>query len=585
MALDGAMLGLIKRSINDTAIGARIEKITMPYKDCICLFLNKTGFKKTLLISANPNSARIHYTNEKFENPPVPPMLCMLLRKRLGGGKLKSVSQYGIDRILMLEFDCKNELGDDVVITVIVEMLGRLSNIIFVENGRIIDSVRRVDPEDNKRFILPNAVYEFPTATNRLNLFETDTSEIVEKVLQQTDKTAAKALSAVIDGLSPLIYREIAYLSFSDIDLPITEVNSYRALRLADTLNEFKDNYNNNLKPCILRDENGNFKDFTFIDIKQYGATFSCEYYEDIHSLLENYFSKKDNAERIKQISASVTKTVTNLIERTKRKILAREKELKATEKKEIYREYGELLKANLHTIKAGDKTAVCMNYYDPECKTVEIPLDTGLSPVKNAHKYFKDYRKLSTAAGMLNELISKAKADLVYFESVLDSLKRAKTPSDIEAVKDELIEGGFIRSQKKVQRKKPQKPMPDKYISSDGFTILVGKNNFQNDWLTTKFAEKSDIWFHTKNIPGSHVIVVSNGKNVPDETLTQAAVLAATNSKAAESKQVAVDYTPVKYVKKPAGAKPGMVIYKTNQTAFVDPDFSLMEKLRGDNK
>lgn len=583
MALDGAMLGLVKNSLNDLATGSRIEKITMPYKDCICLFLNKPGFKKTLLISANPNSARIHFTNEKFENPPVPPMLCMLLRKRLGGGKLKSARQYGIDRILMLDFDCKNELGDDIVITVVVEMLGRLANIIFVENGKIIDSVRRVDPEDNKRFILPNATYEFPESTNRLNLFETSTETVVEKILSNTDKTATKAISATIDGLSPVIYREIAYLSFNDIDLPVTEINSYRASKLSDTLESLKNIYKTDIYPCILRDENGNFKDFTFINITQYGKTYSVEHFDNIHSLLENYFSKKDNQERIKQISLSVTKTVNNLISRTKRKIFAREKELKATEKKEIYREYGELIKANLHAIKAGDKVAYCMNYYDPECKTVEIPLDTTLSPVKNSHKYFKDYRKLSTAASMLNELIDKAKDDLIYFESVLDTLKRATTPSEIETIKEELQEGGYIRTQKKGQKRKPQKPNPDKYISSDGFEILVGKNNYQNDWLTTKFAEKTDIWFHTKNIPGSHVIVVANGKEVPNTTLTQAATLAATNSKAADSKQVAVDYTPVKYVKKPAGAKPGMVIYKTNKTAFVDPDFSLAEKLKGE--
>lgn len=581
MALDAALLGLIGRDLNESALSSRIEKITMPYKDCICLYLNKPNFKKTLLISANPNSARIHFTTEKFENPPVPPMLCMLLRKRLGGGRLKQVSQRGIDRILMLDFDCKNELGDDVVITVVVEMLGRLSNIIFCENGKIIDSVRRVDPEEGKRFILPGAVYEFPEGNDRVNLFATEANEVAEKIKSQADMPAYKAFSSVVDGLSPVLYRELAYQSFGDMDLSTTEINAYRFSKMVDVLQNFKNTYESDIKPCILKDENGNIKDFTFIPIKQYGKKYSCEFYDDVHSLLQNYFSKKDNAERIKQISASVTKAVTNLIERTRRKILAREKELKATEKKELYREYGELLKANLHILNSGDTVARVMNYYDPECKTVEIPMDSSLSPVKNAHRYFNLYRKLSTAAGMLNELIAKANEDLVYFESVLDSLKRAKTPSDIESIKEELIEGGFIRGQRRGQKRKPQKPQPEKYTSSDGFTILVGKNNYQNDYLTLRLAEKQDMWFHTKNIPGSHVVVLSEGREIPDTTLTEAAILAATNSKAATSSQVPVDYTPIKYVKKPSGAKPGMVIYKTNQTAYVDPDESIMERLK----
>lgn len=581
MALDGAMLGLIKRDINDNALGSRVEKITMPYKDCICLSLNKPNFKRTLIISANPNSARIHFSTEKFENPPVPPMLCMLLRKRLGGGRLKSVSQYGIDRVLVLEFDCKNELGDDVVITVAAEMLGRLSNIIFIENGRIIDSVRRVDPEEGKRFILPGAVYEFPESTNRINIFETDSKTVVEKILLQPDGPAYKAISAVIDGLSPIIYRELSFMAFGDMDLPLSEINSFRKQKLIDTLDKFKYTYENEVSPVIVRNENGDIKDFTFISITQYGSSYTCEQYESIHQLLQDYFEKKDNHERIKQMSASVTKTVTNLISRTKRKIAAREKELEATEKKEIYREYGELIKANLHNINSGDSVVRCMNYYDPECKEIDIELDTSLSPIKNAHRYFNLYRKLSTAAGMLCELIEKAENDLVYFESVLDSLKRAKAPSDIEIIKEELTECGFIRTSKAKQKRKQIKSEPDKYISTDGFVILVGRNNYQNDWLTTKFAEKTDIWFHTKNIPGSHVIVICEGKEPPDTTLTQAAVLAATNSKAADSKQVAVDYTPVKYVKKPAGSKPGMVIYKTNKTAFVDPDSDLAEKLK----
>lgn len=581
MALDAALLGLIGKSLNETAIGSRVEKITMPYKDCICLSLNKPNFKKTLLISSNPNSARIHFSSEKFENPPVPPMLCMLLRKKLGGGRLKSVRQYGIDRVLLLDFDCKNELGDDVIITIVVEMLGRLSNIIFIENGKIIESVRRVDPEEGKRFILPGATYEFPQSTGRLNLFETDATLVAKEIASHTELLSSNAFSTVIDGLSPIIYRELSFLSFGNIDLPISEIDKNRFDSMVACLDKFKQDYKSNVKPVILRDETGKIKEFTFIPITQYGDSYNLEYYDDVHSLLENYFSKKDNAERIKQLSLSVTKTVNNLISRTKRKIAAREKELLATEKKETYRIYGELIKANLHLIKSGSSSAKVMNYYDPECEMIEIPLDSSLSPVKNSHRYFNLYRKLSTASGMLLDLIALAEQDLIYFESVLQSIKMAKTPSDLSLIKEELIDGGYIRTVKSKRVRKTSKPTLDKYVSSDGFEILVGKNNLQNDYLTTKVADKYDIWFHTKNIPGSHVVVLSDGREVPDKTLEEAAIIAATNSKASASRQVAVDYTPVKFVKKPAGAKPGMVIYKTNKTAFVDPDEELVERLK----
>lgn len=580
MALDGALINIICRDLEQQAIGCRIEKITMPYKDAICLYLNKTGFKKNLLISANPNSARLHFTTEKFHNPPTPPMLCMLLRKKLGGARLKAVRQHGIDRILCLDFDCKNEMGDDTVITVAVELLGRLSNIIFIENGKIIDSTRRIDPEDNKRFILPGASYEFPKSTGRLNLFETDSKTVADEILKQTDKTALKAFSSVIDGLSPILYRELCFLSVADFDKPITEIKPDFASKIVDVLDNFKQCFQSADEFYILRDENGEIKDFTFFKITQYGAVYTEQKYTDVHTLLQDFFEKKDNAQRIKQLSASVTKTVNNLISRTKRKIFAREKELKNCEKKETYRIYGELIKANLHLINAGDKIAKVMNYYDEDCGIIEIPLEENLSPVKNSHRYFNLYRKLSTAQSMLSELIEKAKADLVYFESVLESLRQATSPLDIEAIKDELHDGGYIRFKKNGRLKKSQKPTPQKYISSDGFVILVGKNNYQNDYLTTKLATKQDIWFHTKDIPGSHVVVLTEGEQVPDSTLTQAAIMAATCSKAENSKQVAVDYTPIKYVKKPSGAKPGMVIYKTNKTAYVDPDKTIFDRL-----
>ena len=570
MALDGATLHIIKNDLEKCAVGARIEKITMPQKDRLILSLSAKGFSGKLLISCSPSSPRINLTTQKFENPTTPPMICMLLRKRLTSGRLRSIRQAGLDRVLMLDFDCKNELGDDIVLTLIVEIMGRLSNIILTQDGKIIECVRRFDPEEGKRFLLPGAKYELPQPQDKINILQDDIQSVVSR-LKANSQPLDKALAQTIDGISPIIARELAHTTLADPQKPANTLNNYEYDKLCGKIDELKAAIENGGEPIICIDNTGKPIDFTFIPVTQYGSKVKASPCGSISEMLDEFYLRRDTAELIRRNSADLLKLLTNLSERCDRKIHNRERELQATKSREKYRIYGELVKANIHAIHSGDSFLQCVNYYDENCAEIRVPLDVTLSPSKNAQKYFNEYRKLSNAAGMLEGLINDAKTEQKYIESVFDSLCRAKSAADIMQIREELIDSGYIRVNRS-KRQKPIKSSPDRYISSGGYEILVGKNNRQNDELTLKTADKTDIWFHTKEIPGSHVIIRTNGENPPEQTYIEAAFLAAKNSKAAASRAVAVDYTPVKYVKKPSGAKPGMVIYSTNKTIFADP-------------
>ena len=578
MALDGATLHIIKTDLERCALGARIEKITMPQKDRLILSLSAKGFSGRLLISCSPSAPRINLTTQKFENPTTPPMICMLLRKRLTSGRLRAVRQAGLDRVLMLDFDCKNELGDDIVLTLVVEIMGRLSNIILTQDGKIIECVRRFDPEEGKRFLLPGAKYELPEPQDKINILQSDAGEVIAR-LKNTVQPLDKALMSTLDGISPIIAREIAHQTLANPQKPANTLNNYEYDKLCGKIDELKAAIENGGEPIICIDSTGKPIDFTLIPITQYGSMVKPSPCGSISEMLDEFYLRRDTAELIRRNSADLLKLLTNLSERCDRKIHNRERELQATKSREKYRIYGELVKANIHAIHSGDSELRCINYYDENCAEIRIPLDVTLSPSKNAQKFFNEYRKLSNAAGMLEGLIADAREEQKYIESVFDSLCRSKTAADIMQIREELIDSGYIRVNRS-KRQKPTKSAPDRYVSSDGYEILVGKNNRQNDELTLKTAEKTDIWFHTKDIPGSHVIIRANGETPPEQTYIEAAFLAAKNSKAAASRAVAVDYTSVKYVKKPSGAKPGMVIYTTNKTIFADPQNDELSKL-----
>lgn len=557
MAFDGGFLHRIIQELNN-ADDSHVDKIYQPSKDELVLLLRKKGFAKRLLISVKQGSARIQFTENKYENPATPPMFCMLIRKYLSAARLIKVTQPALERIAELTFSYTNEMGDIAEIRLIAEFIGNKTNILLVgADGKIIDCLRKSDPETADRLLLPGAEYEYPKNQAKHNPLTANIEEIrSEGAAHGMD--AAKALLDSIDGFSPLVCREAVYKA---------EITGSLNSALSDILTDLKEGGT----PVMLIKTDGTPYDFSYTDISQYSNEFSKQSFESYSELLDAFYTARENSERLKRSASDIIKLVTNLRARTERKLAIRLNDLKKCENRETLRIYGELLKANLYRLKNGASFAEVENYYD-EMKPVRIPLNPALSPQKNADKYFKDYKKSYTAERTLTELTQKDEEELRYFDSVLDSIARSVSLSEISEIREELALAGYIKQNGTHKKKSSAVPQFKEYTSDEGYKILVGKNNRQNDYLTTELAAKNDLWFHVKNIPGSHVIVMCRGGEVSEETIMKAAALAAANSKAADSSQVPVDYTPVKFVKKPSGAKPGMVIYTTNKTVFVTP-------------
>lgn len=570
MGLDGATIYVIKEQLKSVCLAARVEKITMPQRDRVVLSLSKPGFKGNLLLCCSPTTPRIQLTAEKYENPAVPPMLCMLLRKRLCGGRLAAVRQAGLDRVVFLDFECKSELGDDTTITAVVELLGRASNLIFVENGRIIDCLHRFDPREGKRFVLPDAKYELPAPTGRLDLLTDGVQKLLSRICEHGELTVAHAITASADGLSEYLASSICSRAEISAVSAVGELGDADRQALADALEHMRALILAGGTPTLIK-RGGEPKDFSFT---AHGQAEFTEY-ADYGALLDAFYSERDTAERLRALGAKLKRSTANLKKRAVRKAAARRQELIKCENREQLRIFGELIKANMHLIKPGDSVLKAVNYYAPDCAEIEIKLDTALSAVRNAQKYFKEYKKATVAAGMLNELIDKAQADIEYFESVEEELERARIAADFEQIKDELIGAGYLKNEKK-RDKRQGKAAPAKYESPDGFAVYVGRNNTQNDFLTLRFAAKNDVWLHTRNTPGAHVIISTGGVAAPDTTILFAARLAAEHSGAKLGAQVPVDYTLARYVKKPSGAKPGKVIYTNQSTIFVKPQLEV---------
>lgn len=553
MAFDGAFLHKVINELN-IAVDCHIDKIYQPSRDELVFVMRKKGFVKRLYINIKPGSARLHFTENRYENPQTPPNFCMLLRKYLSSSRLIEIYQPGLERIAKLKFSATNEMGDLVNLSLICELIGNKTNLILVKDNRIIDAVRHSDVETADRLILPGAIYEYPKSQDKLNPLKENSTDF----LNALPHPLSKSLLNTIEGFSPLVCREIEFLAEkSNIKSAYSRV-----------LFDFKEN----VTPVLVLNKDKTLLDFSFTKICQYGEFFENKIYDNFSLLLDEFYSKKELAARIKSAAQDIIKLLNNAIIRTEKKLAARLIELENCRNRENFRIYGELIKANLYSLKNGDEFAEVTNYYDPDLKIIKIPLNPALSPSKNADKYFKDYKKSYTAEQTLSALTKKDKEELIYFESVLDAVNRSRSLVEIEEIRNELSSIGYI---KRTVTKKPvnQKKCEIKeIISQDGFRILIGKNNLQNDYITTKLASKSDMWFHTKNIPGSHVVVLCNGKELSNETIIKAATLAAYNSKAQNGEKVAVDYTLIKYVKKPSGAKPGMVIYTTNKTVYVTP-------------
>ncbi|MBP3381712.1 MAG: NFACT family protein [Clostridia bacterium] len=582
MALDGLYLSCLARELDAGLTDTRIDKIFQPTREELVIAFRGREKNYKLYISARVNSPRIHFTDIRLENPKVPPMFCMLLRKRLTGGRFVGIRQKGLERAVYLDFDCVNELGDIVRQTIAAELMGKHSNIILIdENDKVVDAVKRVDLSMSPiRPILPGVVYADPPALqDRMDISSALPTAVTAAIIK-TGKPLSSAILQVTCGLAPVLCREIAIRVTGDADFLADTLDAAQTEKLTALLTRLQHIANGAQAgtPYLLYKENGVPLEYSVLPLLQYGAC-DAKQADSFSAVLDEFYEKRDAAERFRQRTADLTRVLTANRERLEKKLSIQRQEWKASGDREKNRIYADLINANMYRIPKGAASATLINYFDPDCKEIEVPLDPALSAAANAQKYYKAYRKAQTAEKILAEQIEKGEAERIYLESVADALTRAVTSEDIDTLRQELADGGYLRMTRTGKKTAP--PMkPKTFVSDDGFTILVGRNNIENDRLTTKTAKGSDIWMHVKNIAGSHVIVLCDGKTPPDRTLEQAAILAALHSKASQSKQVPVDYTQVKNVHKPAGAKPGFVIYETNRTAYVDPDPALAERL-----
>ena len=549
MAFDGIFLYLTKNEIENKILGSRVDKIYQPSKEEILFTFRTLDGVEKLLLSARADSARIQLTNQYIENPKKPPMLTMLLRKLLCGARLTALIQDGFERILTLVFDARDDLGDPVEYRLIIEIMGKYSNIILVNSeNRIVECVKRIDEtKSSVREILPGMKYCAPPKQDKLNILQASIPEIEAK-MKELNTTRGKAAGKVIQGISPIVANEIEF------DLSLSGLK----------------NYISNPQPtAVILDKP---KDFTFFVPKQFGELCTYKTFDTFYELIDYFFFEQVRLERIKQMSNDLFHHLQTLKERAIRKSLNRQRELDECADMQRLKIYGDLINANLYLLEKGSLFYDLENFYDNN-NIVRIPADPTLTPSQNAQKYYKEYRKKQVAEQKLREFIQQADDEASYLDTVIDELTRANTHLEISAIRNELRISGFL-SKAPQKNKNQQKLKPKKYITDEGFVIYVGRNNVQNDLLTLKTAKNYDLWLHTKDTPGSHVIIEAvKDKPFTDRVIRQAAMLATQNSKASASSNVAVDYTIVKNVHKPNGAKPGMVIYDHYNTEYVTPN------------
>ncbi|HBC27708.1 MAG TPA: hypothetical protein DC013_09880 [Ruminococcaceae bacterium] len=576
MALDGAFLRHIKTEIEHTALGARVDKIYQPNREEMVLILRTRSEIFKLLISARANSARIQFTEAVPENPKQPPMLCMLLRKKLTGARLVSVRQPQLERMLCLDFDAVNELGDSVRLTLVSEIMGRYSNIIFVDGeGKIIDALKRVDAEmSSERLVLPGMAYRLPPPQNKLCLLETEPSRVIG-ALKSLPKNVelSKGLLSVLQGVSPVVCRELQHRAGHGADLSAKEMTGEQEERLLFFLKRLKETVENvQGRPFLVVGPDQKPRDFSFFRMEQYGSSAVVREAGSFSGLLDSFYGERDRIDRMRVKEQDLLRVLTTVSGRLSRKINAQRGELAQCADRDALRIAGDLINANLYRLERGMTSAQLENFYDESLPAVRIRLDPLLTPSQNAQKYYKEYRKARTAEEKLTGQIEQARQELAYLDTVLEELSRARTERDLEEIRQELREQGYIRPQRGKQRPLAASA-PLEFSVPDGFRVLVGRNNRQNDRLTLKQADHNDIWFHTKNIPGSHTILVTDGREPTEAAVLAAAKLAAAHSRAKDSSRVPVDYTRVRHVSKPQGARPGMVIYVKYKTLYVTPE------------
>ena len=575
MALDGAFLRHIKIELEEQILNTKVDKIYQPSKDELILSLRSREGSKKLLLSARAGSARINLTAMTPENPKVPPMLCMLLRKKLSGARLREIRQPALERVLLLVFEGTNELGDLCEMTLAVEIMGQYSNIVFIDGQNcVIDAFRRVDASmSSQRLILPGLPYTLPPQQDKLCVLDKDADDIIEAVQRlPKNQPLSKALLSVVQGVSPILCREWEHLTGRGRDVFSHELDEELLSRLRFFLKRsIKTIREGSGQPTMIINEAKKPIDFTFEDIQQYGSGRSFREEGTFCELLDRYYAKRDALETMRRKAEDLNRLLNTTATRLIKKIYIQKDELAACAEREHWRICGDIIQANLYRLAKGAAELRAENFYDEALTEITIPLDPSLSPSVNAQRYYKNYRKAKTAEQVLQVQIAKAEEELDYISSVMDSLSRAASVRELDEIRAELTEQGYLKA--KGRKAKTASALPPLQFRSDsGFVILVGRNNKQNDQLTLKYARKSDWWFHTKDIPGSHVVILTEGRQPDEAAVLLAASLAAAHSKAREAGRVPVDYTQIRYVSKPPGAKPGRVIYTNQKTLYVVP-------------
>ena len=566
MAFDAFYLSAVLKELRSLS-EVRVEKIHQPARDTVILHLRHREGRCKLLFAMNPTAPRLHLTTANPENPPEPPMFCMLLRKHLSGGRLIDISQPPMERCAVFTFECMDEMGDLVQRKLIAELMGRTCNLYLLSpEGRIIDCLRRIGLDESaKRQALPGLYYQDPEPVAKKNPLELTEGCYVNLLSQPGADLLADRLMDELGGLSPLICREAALYACGDVDARLENGN---ISDISEKITEFFKENLENPAPYYYA-QNGNPKQFAFCPIRQYG---DCARAESFSGLLDMFYTVRDRNDAMRQKSQSVRKTVQNLCTRLTRKLAIQAKELEATFDRERLRQLGDILTANIHKITKGQTLVRVEDFYDEDMKEIEIPLSPILSPQQNAAKFYKDYARMKTAEKELTRQIELGEGELEYLKSVLDELNRADSDQALEEIKQELQAGGYLKADTGKKRVKTGKLPPLRFESTDGFPIFVGRNNRQNEELTFKSARKDDIWLHASKVHGSHVIIACAGQSVPDDTITQAAQLAAHYAETTGGQNIPVDVTPVRQVKKIPNGKPGMVIYHTYKTVIVNP-------------
>ena len=566
MAFDAFFLSAVLEEVRQKCTGARVDKIHQPSRDTLILHLRCREGREKLLFAANPTAPRLHLTAASPENPAEPPMFCMLLRKHLLGAKLTEITQPPMERMATFTFDCTDEMGFPVQKRIVAELLGRTCNLYLLgPDGRILDCLRRIGlDETSRRPALPGLNYQMPEPVSKENPLTLES--YVNLLTEPGADLLSDRLMDTLGGLSPLVCREAALFAAGSTD---ARVSSLDVDASAEKLGLFFHEHLNHPKPYVYILPDGTPRQFAFCPLRQYG---SFQEAASFGALLDSFYTLRDRKDAMRQKSQAVRKTVQNLCTRLTRKMAIQEKELEATYDRERLRQLGDILTANIHRIVKGQTKITCEDFYDENMAPVEIPLSPLLSPQQNAAKFYKDYTRMKNAEKELTRQLTLGETELSYLKSVLDELNRAQTDAELEEIRQELQEQGYLRTETNRKRPRQGKLAPMRFESTDGYPIYVGRNNRQNEELTFRLARKDDIWCHASKVHGSHVIISSGGSTPPDDTVTQAAQLAAYYSETGDGQNVPVDVTPVRQVKKIPGGKPGMVIYHTYKTVIANP-------------